>query len=259
MLFLPALLLRSVLPLVYYPYLRFRSPSGTDGLSGLRGPVRIWVRRTPGTDMDIRMLHIRTTVRAFTTRVLRFVCRSCRGKPRSTSTATSPASVDNFDGTFQRLHLEPGEHDLQLFMPGHRSFSQKIYLQPGATFNVQHTMEPLGAGEAEPTRPVAPPRSRRSEPEPSARPDRPTPVDLNDHRLRVNARQRRVGLWLDRAARAARRCDGHDRWRAMARRAGSGTSRGPARRRYSHRGDSQGRLSDVHHGHHRTTAAKRLR
>ena len=48
-------------------------------------------------------------------------------KRRSTSTATSPARVDNFDGTFQRLHLEPGEHDLELFLPGHRSFTQKIY------------------------------------------------------------------------------------------------------------------------------------
>src|SRR5688572_17263607 len=27
--------------------------------------------------------------------------------------------VDNFDGTFQRLHLEPGDHEVQLFMPGH--------------------------------------------------------------------------------------------------------------------------------------------
>ena len=82
--------------------------------------------------------------------------------------------VDNFDGTFQRLHLEPGEHDLELFLPGHRSFMQKIYTQPGATFRVQHTMEPLGAGEVEPARPVAPPRSTQRGAEPSARPDRPT-------------------------------------------------------------------------------------
>ena len=82
--------------------------------------------------------------------------------------------VDNFDGTFQRLHLEPGEHDLEVFMPGHRSFTQKVFLQPGSTFGVKHVMEPLGAGEAEPTRPVAPPRSTRRAPEPSSRADRPT-------------------------------------------------------------------------------------
>ena len=80
--------------------------------------------------------------------------------------------VDNFDGTFQRLNIEPGEYELQLFMPGHRSFTQKIYVQPTSTFRVQHTMEPLGAGEPEPTRPVAQPRSGRR-PEPYVRPDRP--------------------------------------------------------------------------------------
>jgi hypothetical protein len=81
--------------------------------------------------------------------------------------------VDNFDGTFQRLRVAPGDHELQLFMPGHRSFSQKVYLQPGGTFNVRHAMEPLAAGEAEPTRPVASPRSSQVRPEPYGRPDRP--------------------------------------------------------------------------------------
>jgi hypothetical protein len=81
--------------------------------------------------------------------------------------------VDNFDGTFQRLRVAPGDHELQLFMPGHRSFSQKVYLQPGATFRVRHTMEPLGAGEAEPVRPQAAPRTSSARPEPYSRPDRP--------------------------------------------------------------------------------------
>ena len=72
--------------------------------------------------------------------------------------------VDNFDGTFQRLRVEPGDHEIQLFMPGHRSFSQRVYLQPGGSFRVQHMMEPLGAGEPEPTRPVAPPRSSQARP-----------------------------------------------------------------------------------------------
>jgi hypothetical protein len=82
-------------------------------------------------------------------------------------------TVDNFDGVFQRLHLEPGEHDLELFMPGHRSFTQKIYLQPASTFRVRHTMEPLGAGEPEPVRPTASPRSSQAGPEPYGRTDRP--------------------------------------------------------------------------------------
>ena len=80
--------------------------------------------------------------------------------------------VDNFDGTFQRLRVAPGDHEIQVFMPGHRSFSQKVYLQPGGSFNVRHAMEPLGAGEPEPARPVAPPRGSSVRPEPYGRPDR---------------------------------------------------------------------------------------
>jgi hypothetical protein len=67
-------------------------------------------------------------------------------------------TVDDFDGTFQRLRVEPGDHELEVFLPGHRAYQQKVYLQPGKTFNVRHEMAPLGPGEAEPVRPVGKPR-----------------------------------------------------------------------------------------------------
>ena len=83
-------------------------------------------------------------------------------------------TVDDFDGTFQRLHVEPGDHDLEVFMPGHRSYQQKVYLQPGKTFNVRHVMEPLGPGDAEPVRPEAKQRTtngpRSSQRQPGIRP-----------------------------------------------------------------------------------------
>ena len=63
--------------------------------------------------------------------------------------------VDQFDGTFQRLHLQPGQHELQLYLAGHRPFEQKVYLQPTGSFNVKHEMEALAAGEPEPERPAA--------------------------------------------------------------------------------------------------------
>jgi hypothetical protein len=62
--------------------------------------------------------------------------------------------VDEFDGTFQRLRLEPGEHEIEVYLAGHRPWTQKVYLQPGTTFNVRQTLEPLGAGEAEAPRPA---------------------------------------------------------------------------------------------------------
>ena len=62
--------------------------------------------------------------------------------------------VDDFDGFMQRLHVEPGEHTIQLYLTGHRSWEQKVYLQPGGTFRIRHTMEPLAPGDAPPARPA---------------------------------------------------------------------------------------------------------
>ncbi len=63
-------------------------------------------------------------------------------------------TVDDFDGVFQRLHIEPGDHDVELYLSGHRSVQQKIYLQSGKTFSVRQTMEPIAAGETPPVRPA---------------------------------------------------------------------------------------------------------
>lgn len=62
--------------------------------------------------------------------------------------------VDSFDGTFQRLDLSPGEHELELYLPGHRPVRQKLLLQPGKTSRIRTTMQPLTPGEPEPARPV---------------------------------------------------------------------------------------------------------
>jgi hypothetical protein len=73
-------------------------------------------------------------------------------------------TVDDFDGFFQRLHLEPGDHEVELYLEGHRSQRQKIYLQPNGTFRIRHTMVPLGAGDTPDPRPVAQPRPQRADP-----------------------------------------------------------------------------------------------
>jgi hypothetical protein len=66
-------------------------------------------------------------------------------------------TVDDFDGLFQRLNLEPGEHEVTLYLTGHRTVTQKILLQPSGTFRIRHTMEPLPAGAPPEPRPVATP------------------------------------------------------------------------------------------------------
>ena len=77
--------------------------------------------------------------------------------------------VDDFDGFMQRLHLEPGQHTIQLYLTGHRTAEQQIYLQPGGTFRIRHTMAPLAAGEAAPVRPTPAPRPSQ-QPTPSGAP-----------------------------------------------------------------------------------------
>jgi len=53
---------------------------------------------------------------------------------------------DDFDGTFQRLHVRPGEHHLLLHLNGYKNASQTIYVQPGNTYKITHQMEPLPQG-----------------------------------------------------------------------------------------------------------------
>ena len=66
-------------------------------------------------------------------------------------------TVDDFDGMFQRLHIEPGAHDITLYHDGYRTVRQRIYLQPTGTFRLRYMMVPLGPGEAAEPRPVEPP------------------------------------------------------------------------------------------------------
>jgi hypothetical protein len=72
--------------------------------------------------------------------------------------------VDDFDGFMQRLRVEAGEHTIQLYLTGHRLAEQKIYLQPGGTFRIRHTMEPLISGESAPAKPQP---ATRTAPQPS--------------------------------------------------------------------------------------------
>jgi len=96
-------------------------------------------------------------------------------------------TVDDFDGTFQRLHLGPGEHDLELFMMGHRSYQQKVYLQPGKTFSVRHAMEALGPGDAQPVRPEGRPRPTSAPPSRSSQ--RQPPITPRDPDVEVERDQ----------------------------------------------------------------------
>jgi len=83
-------------------------------------------------------------------------------------------TVDDFDGIFQRLHIEPGSHDITLYLDGYRTIRQRIYVQPTGTFRLRYSMQPLGAGDVAEPRPVEPPP-----PPPQAGPQGPAQAGPN--------------------------------------------------------------------------------
>jgi len=64
--------------------------------------------------------------------------------------------VDDFNGTFQRLRVPPGEHDIELYLDGYRSLRRKVYLTPDRTFKLKASMERLAAGQPMEPRPISP-------------------------------------------------------------------------------------------------------
>src|SRR5690242_1834107 len=55
--------------------------------------------------------------------------------------------VDDFDGAFQRLHVQPGQHEITIYEEGFRTIRQNVYLMPDKTFHIKMKMEPLSPGE----------------------------------------------------------------------------------------------------------------
>ncbi len=111
-------------------------------------------------------------------------------KPRTTEVFVDgyfAGVVDDFDGFSQKLRLEPGEHEVTLFLEGHRPLTRRMLFTQGQTLKVEHEMEPLGAGEPPPQRPVptakppAPARTRYGQPgmprQVSGRPGDPSGAD----------------------------------------------------------------------------------
>jgi hypothetical protein len=68
--------------------------------------------------------------------------------------------VDDYDGVFQSLRLPPGRHEIALYLEGHRTLREKVFLGVGSTLKLRHTMQALPAGESAEPRPVPPPRRR---------------------------------------------------------------------------------------------------
>ena len=55
--------------------------------------------------------------------------------------------VDDFDGTFQRLHVTPGGHAITLHLEGYRTVTRNIWVTPDDTLKLQLSMDKLRPGE----------------------------------------------------------------------------------------------------------------
>jgi hypothetical protein len=69
--------------------------------------------------------------------------------------------VDQYDGVFQSLALSPGTHRISLYLDGHRRRDTNVYVAPGSTLKLRHTMEPLAPGATPDERPTPPARPER--------------------------------------------------------------------------------------------------
>ena len=81
-------------------------------------------------------------------------------------------NVDDFDGSFQRLRVEPGEHEIAIYREGYRTFRQKVYLARDNTFRIKQALQPLAPGDQpEPKpQPLSPPPSAQGAPAPRQAP-----------------------------------------------------------------------------------------
>jgi PEGA domain-containing protein len=72
--------------------------------------------------------------------------------------------VEDYDGTFERLHVEPGQHEIIVFLDGYRSLHQRLYLSPNTTRKIEGSLEKLAPGDPQ-----------DQPPQPSVQPDRQDP------------------------------------------------------------------------------------
>jgi hypothetical protein len=72
--------------------------------------------------------------------------------------------VDEFDGSLQRLHVPIGEHELQVYLEGYRTLTQKVLFTRGTTLRIQSALQPLAPGEPSEPKPAPKAAMLRTDP-----------------------------------------------------------------------------------------------
>ena len=110
-------------------------------------------------------------------------------------------TVDDFDGWSQRLRLQPGEHEIELYLEGHRSVRQKMLFRPGETYKIRAALEKMAPGDEPAVRPTPAPGAAAPAPGPEypTSPDRGSPPPPRRRGVRVDS-----GRWRSACNRATR-------------------------------------------------------
>ena len=74
--------------------------------------------------------------------------------------------VDSYDGLFQRLHLRPGEHVIEIYHERYRPIRETMRFAPREGYELKRQMEPLAPGDPAPARPKADPSAAPPDREP---------------------------------------------------------------------------------------------
>jgi hypothetical protein len=86
--------------------------------------------------------------------------------------------VDQFDGMFQNLVVEPGSREITIYLEGYRSIVERLYLSVGTSYKIKGTMEKLAPGAPSEPRPVPappPPAAQAQYQAPPPAPSSPAP------------------------------------------------------------------------------------
>lgn len=105
--------------------------------------------------------------------------------------------VEDYDGAFERLHVEPGQHEIIVYLDGYHSLHQRLYLGPNSTRKIEGTLEKMAPGE--PVEPLPQPSMLPNRLDPGAgrppivgrgaarRPPQPPPTDRGRQQPSPNA------------------------------------------------------------------------
>lgn len=66
-------------------------------------------------------------------------------------------TVDDFDGFAQRLRVEPGEHEIRIFLEGYRTRTERMLFRPDESYRLRFALEPLAGGDPVEPRPAPAP------------------------------------------------------------------------------------------------------